>query len=173
MKRKRNPWVAFLVFSLGLAALTLACREKEAPLPPDTRAEDERALRDSDAQWSKAAGAKDVERFVSFFADDSSELPPNGPMVTGKEAIRKWASELVAQPGIALSWQPTKVEVSRTGDIGYEIITYQLTVNNPKGKPVTDHGKGITVWEKQSGGSWKVVADTFNSDLPAAGAATH
>src|SRR2546422_4533689 len=73
MKRKRNPWVAFLVFSLGLAALTLACREKEAPLPPDTRAEDERALRDSDAQWSKAADAKDVERFVSFFADDSSD----------------------------------------------------------------------------------------------------
>ena len=173
MKRKRNPWVAFLVFSLGLAALTLACREKEAPLPPDTRAEDERALRDSDAQWSKAAGAKDVEGFVSFFADDSSELPPNAPMVTGKEAIRKWASELMAQPGIAVTWQPTKVEVSRTGDIGYEIVTYQLTVNNPKGKPVTDHGKGLTVWEKQPGGSWKVVADAFNSDLPEAGAAAH
>jgi len=69
--------------------------------------------------------------------------------------------------------QPTKVEVSRTGDIGYEFVTYQLTMNNPKGRPVTDHGKGLTVWEKQPGGSWKVVADTFNSDLPAAGTAAH
>ena len=170
---RRNRWVAFLVFSFGLAMLALACREKEAAPAPNTRAEDERALRDSDAQWSKAAGAKNVEQFVSFFADDSSELPPNAPMVTGKEAIRKWASELMAQPGIAVSWQPTKVEVSRTGDIGYELITYQLTVNNPKGKPVTDHGKGLTVWEKQPSGSWKVVADTFNSDLPAAGTAAH
>jgi len=141
---RRNPWIAILVFSFGLAVFTLACREKEAAPAPDTRAEDERALRDSDAQWSKAAGAKDVEQFVSFFADDSSELPPNGPGLAGKEAIRKWASELTAQSGFAVSWQPTKVEVSRTGDIGYEIGTYQLTVNNPKGKPVTDHGKGLT-----------------------------
>src|SRR5437870_12818865 len=99
---KRNRWIAFFVFSLGLAVLTLACGQNEAPAAPDTRGEDERALRDSDAQWSKAAGAKDVEGFVSFFADESSELPPNGPMVTGKEAIRKWASELMAQPGIAV-----------------------------------------------------------------------
>src|SRR5437899_10311303 len=84
MKRKR--WVAFLVFSLSLAVLTVACREKEATPAPDTRAEDERALRDSDAQWSKAAGAKDVEGFVSFFADDSSAVPPNASMVPGKEA---------------------------------------------------------------------------------------
>ena len=169
---RRNRWVAFLVFSFGLAMLTLTCREKETAPAPDTRAEDERALRDSDAQWSKAAGAKDVEQFVSFFADASSELPPNAPMLTGKEAIRKWASEFMAQQ-VALSWQPTKVEVSRAGDIGYEIITYQLTINNPKGKPVTDHGKGLTVWKKQPGGNWKVVADTFNSDLPEAGAAAH
>ena len=27
--------------------------------------------------------------------------------------------------------------------------------------------------EKQPGGSWKVVADAFNSDLPEAGAAAH
>lgn len=113
--------------------VTLACQQKETPAPPDTRAEDERALRDLDAQWSKAAGAKDVEQFVSFFADDSSELPPNGPMLTGKEAIRKWASELTAMPGFSVSWQPTKAEVSRAGDIGYEIVKYQLTVNDPKG----------------------------------------
>ena len=59
------------------------------------------------------------------------------------------------------------------GGTGNEIITYQLTINNPKGKPVTDHGKGLTVWEKQPGGSWKVVADTFNSDLPEAGLRTN
>ncbi len=170
---KRNQWVAFLVFSFGLAVLTLACRQKEAPTAPDTRAEDERAIRDSDAEWSKAAGAKDAERFVSFFADDGSELPPNAPMLTGKESIRKWASELTAQPGFAVTWQPTKVEVSRTGDIGYEVLTYQLTLNNPKGKPVTDRGKGVTVWKKQPDGSWKVVADIFSSDLPAGGAAAH
>jgi len=169
----RNPLVAFFAFSFGLAVFMLACRKEQPPPAPDTRAEDERAIRDTDAQWSKAAGAKDAERFASFFANGASELPPNAPMLKGKEAIRKWASELTAQPGFAVTWQPVQVEVSRTGDIGYEIVTYQMTLNNPKGKPVTDRGKGITVWQKQPDGSWKVVADSFSSDLPPPGAAAH
>ena len=34
--------------------------------------------------------------------------------------------------------------------------------------PVADRGKFVEVWKKQADGKWKVVADIFNSDLPAA-----
>jgi ketosteroid isomerase-like protein len=44
--------------------------------------------------------------------------------------------------------------------------TFELTLHDPTGKPVVDHGKYVTVWKKQSGG-WKAVADIVNSDLPA------
>jgi ketosteroid isomerase-like protein len=38
-------------------------------------------------------------------------------------------------------------------------------MTNPKTKkPATDKGKYLTVYEKQADGSWKAVADTFNSD---------
>jgi ketosteroid isomerase-like protein len=43
-----------------------------------------------------------------------------------------------------------------------------MTIQGPDGKAITDHGKDLAVWEKQGDGSWKMVADTFNSDLPAA-----
>jgi ketosteroid isomerase-like protein len=32
---------------------------------------------------------------------------------------------------------------------------------------VLERGKYLSVWKKQSDGSWKCVADTWNSDLPA------
>jgi ketosteroid isomerase-like protein len=161
---------AILVSSLVIIGLALACQQPPPPSPPDTRAADERAIREADAACLKAVTAQDVEAFVSFFAEDASVLPPNAPMVTGKESVRKWASEVVANPGFVASWQTTKVEVSRAGDLAYSTDTYQLTANNPKGKPVTDRGKEVIVWKKQPGDKWKTVIDIFNSDLPAPGA---
>ena len=40
-----------------------------------------------------------------------------------------------------------------------------MTLNGDNGKPITDQGKDMAVWKKQSDGTWKMVADTFNSDL--------
>ena len=126
----------------------------------------ERAIRSADVAWSKAAEAKDLERVLAVFADGASELAPNTPISTGKEAIRKaWASYF-ATPGFAISWQPTKVEAAAGGDLGYSMGTYTLTVHDASARPVTDRGKYVTVWKKQADGSWKVVADIFNSDLP-------
>jgi uncharacterized protein (TIGR02246 family) len=160
-----------LAIPIGLLAFLAACTQAPPPAPPDTREADAATLRDLDAQWSKVAAAKDVEGYVGFYADDAMVFPPNAPMVTGKEGIRKlWADDM-ARPGFAVSWQITQAEVARSSDLGYTIGEYEETVNDPKGKPVSDRGKYLTVWKKQADGTWKVAADIFNSDLPAAGAA--
>jgi len=33
-------------------------------------------------------------------------------------------------------------------------------------QPVVDNGKYLTVWKKQADGSWKVLFDMFNTDMP-------
>lgn len=43
---------------------------------------------------------------------------------------------------------------------------YDLAFKDPKGNPVTDRGKYLEVWKKQSDGTWKCIVDTWNSDLP-------
>jgi len=48
----------------------------------------EQALRDLDAQWSKDAGAKDLDKTVSFYSNDATVMPPNASAATTKEAIR-------------------------------------------------------------------------------------
>ena len=75
---------------------------------------------------------------------------------------------MFALPGIALTFQPSKVEVARSGDIAYTYGTYTMNLSDPKGQPLTDRGKYVTVYKKQAGGEWKAVVDIFNTDTPLA-----
>ena len=146
---------------LAILVLVIGCAQKvnvEA---------DQAAIRNADAEWSKVAGAKNVDEFVAVFTENASALPPNTPILTGREAIRKWMSELMANPGFSVSWQANTVEVSRAGDLGYTVGTYEFALHDAEGNPISDRGKYVTVWKKQADGKWKVVADIFNSDLPA------
>ncbi len=137
--------------------------------PPDTRAADEKAIRDLDAQWSKAAAARDVDGTVSYYSDDASLLAPNAPIASDRQSIRaSWASLL--GPDTSLSWQANKVEVARSSDLAYLVGTYQLNTKDAHGNAVADNGKFVEVWKKQADNKWKVVADIFNSDC--AGGAT-
>jgi ketosteroid isomerase-like protein len=66
---------------------------------------------------------------------------------------------MLATPGFSLTFTPTKIEVSRAGDLAYEIGDYQMTTNDKKGKPQTVKAKYVTVWGKQPDASWKALAD--------------
>ena len=66
-------------------------------------------------------------------------------------------------PGFALSFTPTKIEVAKSGDIAYDVGTFELKTTDPQGKLVSEAGKYVVVWKKQNG-QWKAVADIFNSD---------
>lgn len=146
---------------LTIASFSYGCKNE----PPDTRAQDERAIREADAATLKAAQSNDVDGAVANYADDADWLPPNAPIVHGKTAIRAGWAKLIGNPGFTIDWQINKLEVGRAGDLAYTIYTYQMTLDGANGKPVTDQGKDMAAWKKQSDGAWKMVADTFNSDL--------
>ena len=95
-------------------------------------------------------------------------LPPNAPIAADQKSIREsWAGLL--GPNTALSWKVSKVDVAKSGDLGYVHGTYSLAITDPKGgAPVHDTGKFVEIWKKQVDGKWKCIVDTYNSDLPAA-----
>jgi ketosteroid isomerase-like protein len=157
MKTKR-----LLTACLALLSLVLLITSSAA----DTKAT-EQNLRDLDDQWSAAAGAKDLEKTVSFYSEDAIVMPPNASAATTKEAIRKVWQELLASPGLVIRWKTSKVEVAQLGDLACLSGTYDLSMNDPSGKPLDDHGKYVEVWEKQADGKWKCGTDIWNSDLAA------
>ena len=153
----------------GLLGLTAACNSGAYR---DMRPSDVRVVEEMEASWLKDVALKDPARFASYYAEDALVLPPNAPPVTGRDKIQAGLATLMADPNFALTFHSSRVEASWGGDFVYTIGAYSRTASDPKDKrPVTDNGHYLTVWKKQAGGHWKVVADMDNSELPAAGAA--
>ena len=122
-------------------------------------AQDEATIRSLDAEWAKAAAAKDPAKMASFYAEDGELLAPGASLASGKEVIEKTWQALMSTPGFALGFAPTKIGVSASGDLAYDLGEYSLTVNDKRGRPQTNHGKYVVVWGKQADGSWKALLD--------------
>jgi ketosteroid isomerase-like protein len=158
--RRKEPFMnRFSGLIVGLVVIAAAA------CAPSVNVEQERAtLLAADRDWSQTT--KEPEKFVSYFADGAAIYAPGMPVVTGTEAIRKTYTEMSKAPGFALSWTPTRADVS--GNIGYTVGTYQMTMGG-----TTEQGKYVTVWKKE-GDAWKVAEDIFNADAtPKPPAGTH
>ena len=115
-----------------------------------------------DAEWSQAAHGRDVNRIVSFWAEDAIVFPPGGPPIVGKPAIREYVAKSLQMPGFSISWKTDKVVASRSGDLAYATGTNRVSFNGPDGRQVAMEGKAVTVWRREPGGVWKCVIDIWN-----------
>ena len=131
----------------------------------------EAEIRAADQAWTHVFGAKNLEQSVAACTPTAVVLAPNAPKATGTEAIRALFSGFFAIPNLKISWEPDGIRVASSGDLGYSTGQYTMSFTDATGKAVEDHGKYVTIWEKQRDGKWKVAVDIFNSDLPVAPAA--
>lgn len=157
-------------FLVGVLALA-GCAQQPAPqasAPPDTRAADEAALRTLIKDWSASAQAKDVAKFVSFYADDAVLMLEDAPDIKGIAALREGIAGMMQDPAFALSFEPDNVVAARSGDLAYETGTYSMTMTGSDKKPATEKGHYVVVWRKQADGAWKVALDAPVSDPPEA-----
>jgi ketosteroid isomerase-like protein len=86
------------------------------------------------------------------------------PIVTRRAAVREAiAKDFAAED---LTWHSNNASAARAGDLAYTSGVYQSKLKGASGKGSVDKGKYLTVWKKQADGSWKVLFDIFNTDLP-------
>jgi uncharacterized protein (TIGR02246 family) len=126
----------------------------------------QREIRAADQEWARLYAARDLDGSVAVVTTDGAVLAPNAQRASGHEAIRELFRADFALPDMTISWAPTDIRVARSGDLGYSTGAYKMSFKDPKGSTVSDSGKYSTVWQKQRDGSWKVLLDAFNSDLP-------
>ena len=146
-------------FGLLLFATLLSCGEQEI----DTKAEAEKLMQAS-REWNAAAQKNDVEKVISYWTDDALLMSQGEAALSGKTAIRQMVQESFKIPGFNIKWEPQSAFVSKSGDLGYLIEKSQITVNDSTGKPITTHFKAVTIWKKQSDGSWKNAVDISNTE---------
>jgi len=122
------------------------CSQAPPPAPPDTRAADEKSIRDGEVAWNADWAAKDVDKIASHYGGDAILMVPGMPSMKGKDAIRTALKEFIADPNMSLTFTSASAEVAKSGDIAYTQGFFTIVQSDMKTKkPVTEKGAYITL----------------------------
>ena len=147
--------ITVIVFVLGI----LSCNQPKV----DTKAEGEKIMQMS-KEWSQAASTGDTEKTLSYWADDAILMSSGQPQLNGKKEIKQMVEESFKIPGFKISWQPKSVQVSESGDMAYLLEDSLVSFKDSTGKTITQNNKAVSIWRKQSDGSWKNAVDISTPD---------
>jgi ketosteroid isomerase-like protein len=119
-------------------------------------------LKQLEGEFMKAAADKGSQGYMSYYADNSVEVPNGGPLIVGKVNIAKGMGFLNDKNN-QLLWTPVGADISNSGDLGYTYGNYEFHSKDKDGKATIEYGKYTSIWKKQADGSWKVVLDMGNA----------
>jgi ketosteroid isomerase-like protein len=121
---------------------------------------DAQAIRQATSTLATAFNAKDVDRILSLYTDNSVFMPPNKPLLRGRASLKGFYEGLLKGGSTDLKLTPE--DVAGHGPIAYESGSYSM-MNGP----THDRGKFLFVF-RNMGGIWKIEYTSWSSDLPAA-----
>lgn len=93
-----------------------------------------------------------------FYAAEDGVIRRRKQIIKGKTAIAQWYEKDV-RPNETLTWKPTFVDVSQSGDMAYTYGDFVFTYPDSTGNMKTNTGIFHTVWKRQVDGSWRFVWD--------------
>src|SRR5205823_7630597 len=111
--------------------------------------------------WARYWNTRQPDKLAQLYADDAVYLPPHHPAVHGRAAIREYLNAPLHHGYTDLKFEVTYIK--QAGDLAYDVGTYTMNVPSD-GNKKQDRGKYLTVWRKQPGGDWHIVADAWSSD---------
>jgi ketosteroid isomerase-like protein len=124
---------------------------------------DQKAIVAADNAWIKAAQEKNVDKAVSFYADDAIVMPPGAPIANTPQQRRAVWQGLLSDPKSMLNFGRIKLEIAKSGDLACDIGWTEFKTTDAQGKTTTARGKYVVLWKKING-QWKVAADIVNAD---------
>ena len=83
----------------------------------------------------KAAMERGSQGYMSYYADDSVEVPNGAPLIQGKTEIAKGMSFLDDKNN-RLIWTPVGADISASADLGYTYGNFEFHSINKEGKPI-------------------------------------
>ena len=157
------------MFTILATFTVLACSvERKSPPPaPTDPAVVRQAIESANARFLAALNRRDSAGASANYTDDATVMMPNEPAWRGHEALSRGLNAFMTQFTVTGAAKTEDVMVS--GDMAVETGTYEWTLQPKKGKAIKDRGKYLTAWKRQADGSWKIVRDINNSDLPGGG----
>jgi uncharacterized protein (TIGR02246 family) len=121
-------------------------------------AADAQAIRQVSSDLEAAFNAKDVDKILSLYTDNSVFMPPNKPVLRGRDPLRGFYKGLLS--GGSRDLKITVEDVAGHGPIAYESGAYSM-MNGDK----HDRGKFLFILRNLAG-NWKIEYTSWSSDLP-------
>jgi uncharacterized protein (TIGR02246 family) len=132
------------------------------------RKEDITAIKELLNQYVTSTNTGDFDLWMSLWADDGIQMPPNTPSRKGKEQIREGSKSTFDNMKMDIAIKSLE-ELEVHGDLGFTRCEYSIRLTPKAGGETIDampDGKVLTILRKQSDGSWKIAYDCFNSNVP-------
>lgn len=113
-----------------------------------------------DKEFDLAVSTGGAEAWASYFHDDGVMLTSGSAAnKQGKKEIFDTMNAVFGHNEFSLRWEPTGVDVSSSGDLGYTYGNYTRKFKDSNNQWVTSTGKYTSIWKKDSTGHWKIVLD--------------
>jgi ketosteroid isomerase-like protein len=154
---KNTFYSVVLLIVIGTLGITIAEVASQTKKPAVSKQLE--SLLQVDRNFDKDVAEKGVEAWVSYFANDSKMFRAGGIITEGKDEIRTLMTPVFATPGFSLRWEPISGDIAKSGDLGYTYGISTAKTLDKDGKEQIHIGKYVTIWKKQSDGSWKAVLD--------------
>ena len=111
--------------------------------------------------FEEAVRKGDVERLAFLYTTDAMALPPDGPIVKGRDAIKElWGGVIRDMALRDVQLQTLDLEVS--GDTACEVGEARLTLEPPSSAATTVTVKYVVAWKKTAG-RWLLHRDIWNA----------
>ena len=148
----------FLVAVVSLAAGCSSAKSGE-----EFTMKDQASIRERSEAFVKAFNAKEVDGVLAVYAENAVFMPPNEPVIRGREALKTFFDDLIKSGATGLRLNVG--EVSGHGPLAYQSGTYEMEVKRATGQGTRDRGKYLFVLRKM-GDTWRYEYSMWNSDLP-------
>ncbi len=122
------------------------------------------AIIKADNAWDSLSALNSADGWLSFYTDDAIMMPPGEKVCIDKASRAVSINNMFGLPGASMRFQATKIEVAKSGDLGYSSGVYQFKSKDATGKESLETGKFCETWKKQPDGSWKCIVDIWNAD---------
>ncbi|MGD2095849.1 MAG: nuclear transport factor 2 family protein, partial [Phycisphaerales bacterium] len=112
---------------------------------------------------------RDAEEAVEFYAEDAVLLRWGEDALKGKSEILKVIKKsLREEPLVDITQKVVHVEGNSQMLFVVNLLTWTFK-DASSGENVTLPGKGVHVWRRQKDGSWKILFDLYNVNVPIPG----
>jgi ketosteroid isomerase-like protein len=118
--------------------------------------------------YGKYLLADDIRAWADLHAEDIVKMPPDSRSIIGREDLYQRNSAGVGKQKF-ISWNLTIEELEILGDRAYTWGYYSFDLEIiATGDVIPVEGKFLTIYRKESNGSWVMTHDCFNSIAPPA-----